>query len=104
MKPLIVDKKATSCTMLLVFCSFHITHNIQKPISSLLQDGANYSAQGFFFRQKKVVYSTAAVLALACKQKYDGSISYPEPACAAQARPSKVRCDNRDEGNRSKNP
>ena len=35
---------------------------------------------GFFFRQKKVVYSTAAVLALACKQKYDGSISYPEPA------------------------
>ena len=101
MKPPIVGKKATSCTMLLVFCSFHITHNIQKPISSLLQDGANYSAQGFFFRQKKVVYSTAAVLALACKQKYDGSISYPQPV---QARPSKVRCDNRDEGNRSKNP
>ena len=35
--------------MLLVFCSFHITHNIQKPISSLLQDGANYSARDTFF-------------------------------------------------------
>ena len=35
--------------MLLVFCSFHITHNIQKPISSLLQDGANYSAKDTFF-------------------------------------------------------
>ena len=39
--------------MLLVFCSFHITHNIQKPISSLLQDGANYSAKGLFLKGSK---------------------------------------------------
>ena len=78
MKSPIVDKKKPLVVLCYWFFAHSISHIIFKSQFLLFFKMApTIQLRDFFFRQKKVVYSTAAVLALACKQKYDGSISYP---------------------------
>ena len=58
-----------------IFCSFHITHNIQKPISFLYKRGRQEYT--FVPMSPFLCRSVLGPSSWGCKQKYDGSISTP---------------------------
>ena len=77
MKPPIVDKKKPLVVLCYWFFAHSISHIIFKSQFLLFFKMAPTIQLRDFFSVKRRWCSTAAVLALACKQKYDGSISYP---------------------------